>query len=751
MRTSGPTPEIPAMTDIELWGGVECTVNRVRDFYLDQLKFSDHENRAEDLELFAELGIKKIRYPVLWERIAPRKGEYRWAWADERLERLRELGVEPILGLVHHGSGPSYTDLLDPSFAEGLAEFAARVAARYPWARLFTPVNEPLTTARFSALYGLWYPHASDSRSFARALLNQCRAISLSMRAIREVTPGAVLVQTEDVGKTYGTRLLQYQVDFENERRWLSYDLLTGMLDWNSPAVRYLLEDCGVAAAELAWFEENPCPPGILGVNYYVTSERFLDERLDRYPACTHGGNGRHLYADVEAVRVLEEPIGGHLMVLREAWQRYGLPMAITEAHIGCTREEQMRWLTEAWTAARQVSREGGDVRAVTAWSLLGAHDWNSLLTRADGFYEPGVFDIRGGMPRETALGGMMRALAAGMTPTSPALASEGWWRRGVRFEYPPVHVGAESHRLDNVMMPSSPLLITGATGTLGRAFARICDLRGLHYVLLSRAEMDIADEASVLQALSGIRPWAVINTAGYVRVDDAEREPEKCLRENTVGPATLAKCCEMAGIPLVTFSSDLVFGGERRLPYLEGAAVAPLNVYGQSKAQAEEQVLGISSRALVIRTSAFFGPWDEYNFVTNALRTLSGGGAFIAPHDSVVSPTYVPDLVNTTLDLMLDGEHGIWHLANPAEVSWAEFAMLVAEEAGLDRKAVEPCSLSDLDLAAARPPYSALGSARGQLMPSLDQALARYFDQLEVPCFAAPRSSTAAGRARTA
>src|SRR3954462_13157246 len=161
----------------EVWGGVECTVNRVGDQFQDQLVRSGHAARLEDLDRFAQLGIRSLRYPVLWERTAPNGlADADWTWADQRLGRLRELGIRPIVGLVHHGSGPRHTRLVDPSFATGLAEFAQAVAERYPWGARYTPVNEPLTTARFSGLYGHWYPHGRDPLSFARALLTQCRA-----------------------------------------------------------------------------------------------------------------------------------------------------------------------------------------------------------------------------------------------------------------------------------------------------------------------------------------------------------------------------------------------------------------------------------------------------------------------------------------------------------------------------------------------------------------------------------------------
>ena len=732
---------LPAASALELWGGVECTVNRVGDEYYDQLEKNGHAGRADDLDLFAALGVRALRYPVLWERTAPDGLERAdWSWPDERLGRLRALGIRPVVGLVHHGSGPRHTSLVDPSFPEKLTEYARAVAARYAWVEDYTPVNEPLTTARFSGLYGHWYPHGRDALTFARALLTQCRAVVLAMRAVREVNPAARLVQTEDLGKTFSTRTLAYQADFENERRWLSFDLLCGRVNRDHPMWAYL-RWTGVGEAELAWFVENPCPPDVIGINHYLTSERFLDERVGRYPDRAPGGNGRHRYADVEAVRVCAEGTAGPRALLREAWERYRLPLAVTEAHLGCTREEQLRWLKEVWDAAHTLRAAGADVRAVTAWSLLGAYDWNSLLTRADGHYEPGVFDLRAPRPRPTALARMASDLAAGREHGHPALDSPGWWRRLDRLLYAPVRrrrarreVAMEREFELESGTAARPLVITGATGTLGRAFARLCEVRGLSYRLLTRREMDVADAASVEAAIDELKPWAVINTAGYVRVDDAEQEAELCLRENAEGAATVARACAARGVQLVTFSSDLVFNGEKREPYLESDEVAPLNVYGRSKAEAEARVLAAHPGALVLRTSAFFGPWDDYNFATVALRALASGRAFVAADDAVVSPTYVPDLVHACLDLLIDGEAGVWHLANAGAVTWADFARRVARGAGLDPQLVEGRPTKALRLAAARPAYAALGSERGLLLPPLESAVGRYLHERAVP-----------------
>src|SRR5689334_1570311 len=288
---------------LELWGGVECTRNRVGDRYFDQIVSTGHAARPLDLELFAAAGIRTLRYPVLWEVVAPRGPDSAdWRHTDERLARLRALGIDPIVGFLHHGSGPPHSSLLDPSFPEQLAEFAGAVAARYPWLRWFTPVNEPVTTARFSGLYGHWYPHLREDAAFTKMALNQCRAVVLSMRAIRKAIPDAKLVHIDDGGHTYGTAPVGYQVDFENHRRWLGFDLLDGRVAPDHPLWHYLLWS-GASPDELDALRSAPCRPDVVGLNYYVTSDRYLDHRIDLYPQSTWGGNGRIRYADVEAVR----------------------------------------------------------------------------------------------------------------------------------------------------------------------------------------------------------------------------------------------------------------------------------------------------------------------------------------------------------------------------------------------------------------------------------------------------------------
>lgn len=716
---------------VEIWGGMECTINRVHESYMDQLSLSGHYTRAlNDIERFAALGIKSIRYPVLWEKHQPEKNQpVNWSSSSETLNAIRQAGIEPIVGLVHHGSGPSYVNFFDGTFEHGLEQFAAKVAQQYPWVQYYTPINEPLTTARFCGLYGLWYPHQTTSLDFLRILFAECKATVLAMQAIRKINPEAKLVQTEDLGKIHSTPALKYQADFENKRRWLSYDLLCGKVNKQHELWQYLVWE-GITKEELLFFVNNPCPPDILGVNHYITSERWLDERVENFPPHTHGGNGRHVYADVEAVRAGKHV--GPKVLLKEAWDRYNMPIAVTEVHLHCTREEQMRWLHHVWQAANELLQEGVNIKAITAWALLGSFDWNSLLTIPAGVYEAGVFDVRGSALRSTVLAKMVETYARGDAYNHPVLEEEGWWNKPCAIYYK-VDEMPLCKDIEQDERSFTPLLIIGKTGTLGRAFARVCSQRNIPHVLLGRDDITITDPTDVERMLAKYKPWAIVNATGYVRVDDAEHERDNCFLINTTVPQILSAACSRHGIQFITFSSDLVFDGRKNNPYIESDSVAPLNVYGQSKAMAEAKVSTTFRDALIIRTSAFFGPWDRYNFVYHTLNTLKSGQEFIAANDMIISPTYVPDLVNVSLDLLLDGEKGIWNLSNKGSLSWSTLAGEVAERGGYTSAKVKAVTSSEMNFIASRPSYSALATEKGYELPSWDNALNRYFREQEM------------------
>lgn len=423
------------ISSIDLWGGLECTLNRVHDKYFDQLQLAGHYERESLLEHFQELKFSAFRFPVLWEKygtLSPDDSE--WQFPTRELEYLRHQQIVPIVGLVHHGSGPKHASIETPDFARELASYARKVARRFPWVEWYTPVNEPLTTARFCGLYGHWFPHGFSDRSFVTILMNECRATILAMKAIREINPRARLLQTEDLGKTYSTLPLAAQADFENVRRFLSLDLLCGKVNIAHPLWHYLLQ-AGATVKELMFFQEHACPPDQIGFNYYVTSERFLDHNLQHYPAHTLGGNGRQHYADVEAVRVnLTEPSGLYPL-LNEAWKRYDLPLAITEVHLNSSSAEQLTWVQYIGETVERLRQEGADIRAITLWALTGAYGWDKLLADpVTGTYESGLLDLSAGNLEETDYKKLL--LGALQSTASGTQRHPGWWEQPGRIAY---------------------------------------------------------------------------------------------------------------------------------------------------------------------------------------------------------------------------------------------------------------------------------------------------------------------------
>ena len=259
----------------------------------------------------------------------------------------------------------------------------------------------------------------------------------------------------------------------------------------------------------------------------------------------------------------------------------------------------------------------------------------------------------------------------------------------------------------------------------LGRALGRICELRGLAHKLLSHQEADICQAESIARAVSKYRPWAVVNAAGYTRIDAAERDRAACFAVNTRGAALAAGVCRKAGIPFATLSSNFVFDGKKEEAYNEGDAPRALSTFGSSKEQAEQEVACRYPQALILRTSSLFGPWTLPQFLAPVLRDR---GLAIVP-EGEISPTYIPDLGHALLDLLIDGETGIWHLANQGRISWSDFLRSICAGVSVPLPKIKVASLESFP--ARRPVQGALCSRRGWLMPSLDNAFSRFRNEI--------------------
>jgi dTDP-4-dehydrorhamnose reductase len=260
------------------------------------------------------------------------------------------------------------------------------------------------------------------------------KAVVMAITEMRKVNSQVELVQTEDLCKVHSTAPLKYQADFENERRWLTYDILTGKVNREHPLWKYFLSS-GITPKELGFFLDHPVIPAVCGFNYYVTSERFLDHRIKKYRVRYHGGNGRQRYADIEAVRSDLAPAIDPGNLLREAWTRFHLPLALTEVHLAGPADQQMKWFYEAWKTGLELKKQGIDFRAVTAWSLLGSFDWDSLLCVKNNHYETGVYDIRSGKPVVTPMTVFLRELTHHPAALTDLSKITGWWQKEAVLE----------------------------------------------------------------------------------------------------------------------------------------------------------------------------------------------------------------------------------------------------------------------------------------------------------------------------
>lgn len=280
---------------------------------------------------------------------------------------------------------------------------------------------------------------------------------------------------------------------------------------------------------------------------------------------------------------------------------------------------------------------------------------------------------------------------------------------------------------------------ITGAGGQLAADMARA--LRGWELHLLTHADMDVANRTAVENALRGIRPAIVINTAAFHRVDECERRAGRSFAVNEAGAFYLALACREIGATLVHISTDYVFDGEKRRPYVETDWANPLNVYGLSKLAGEEAIRETLDRHLIIRTSGLYGAAGARakggNFVNLMLSRAAGGEPLRVVDDQRLSPTYTRHLAAKIVWLLENEAFGLMHVTNAGACSWYEFTRSILHHSGLSAD-LAPVSTRCTGALARRPAYSVLAHASlaalgADDMPSWQEALPEYLAEIVV------------------
>ena len=357
--------------------GIECSYPKVEHGKRrDQLAETKHyENWLRDFELCKELGVKFLRYGPPYYRMHLGPDRYDWSFTDEVLPVLQEMGLTPIMDLCHFGVPDWVGDFQNTDWPPLFANYARAFAERYPWVLHYTPVNEILVCARFSASYGMWNEQLKSDKSMVSAHTNQCKATLFAMSSILDVVPNAVFFQSE----TCEVFLEEYPetmhaVDLKNAERFVTFDFLYGRAP--SGEMTLWLFDNGLSLDDyqsMIQHGRRTAPHCIMGLDYYEGSEKRLNQ--DDYPYSAGPTFGWHSVAS-------------------QYWRRYRRPMMLTETNCG-RAEDGPDWLWKTWLCIENMRREGAPVIGFTWYSLQDQVDWDIKLREIRGHVvENGLYDL---------------------------------------------------------------------------------------------------------------------------------------------------------------------------------------------------------------------------------------------------------------------------------------------------------------------------------------------------------------------
>ena len=383
MTSSPAHAHARANPELILATGIECSYPTItgrngKRQRIDQLEKCFHYQRwRDDLQLVRELGIRYLRYGPPYYRMHSSPDTYDWSFSDEVFAKMRRLQIEPIVDLCHFGVPDWIGDFQNPDWPASFAQYARAFARRYPWVRWYTPVNEIYVCAKLSALHGLWNEQLRSEESFVTALKHMCRANLLAIDAILHERSDALFVQSES-GECFhqGSQdpEIVAQADFENQRRFLSFDLL-----YAHPVrddIRAYLRQCGLDDAEYAWFMNHRLSDRIImGNDFYRRNEQLVMP-----------GGGMAPTGDVY----------GWYLITRQYYERYRRPLMHTETNnIGTGAVEAPGWLWRQFLNVQLMHAEGIPVLGFTWYSLTDQMDWDVALRDERNMVNPvGLYDL---------------------------------------------------------------------------------------------------------------------------------------------------------------------------------------------------------------------------------------------------------------------------------------------------------------------------------------------------------------------
>lgn len=340
---------------------------------VDEMAKTGHYTHWEtDFGLLADIGIEFLRYgpPYFSTHTAP--GQFDWAFADATFNKLKELGITPIVDLCHFGVPDWLGNFQNPEFPFFFAEYARAFAVRFPDLLLYTPINEIFIAAMFSGQYGWWNECLQSDQAFVTALKHLCKANVLAMHAILQVQPNATFIQSESSEYFHAIDPQAAPLArFLNQKRFLSLDLTYGY-PLGVTMYEFLLQN-GMTKNEYSWFIENQVKARcIMGNDYYVTNEHLV------HPDGSTQAAGE---------------IFGYYVITQQYYKRYKLPIMHTETNIRMPACNE--WLIKQWANVHRLKHDGVPVVGFTWYSLLHQVDWDSALRNdAGNINELGLYDL---------------------------------------------------------------------------------------------------------------------------------------------------------------------------------------------------------------------------------------------------------------------------------------------------------------------------------------------------------------------
>jgi beta-glucosidase/6-phospho-beta-glucosidase/beta-galactosidase len=341
---------------------------------VDEMEKCGHYERwQEDFDLVNELDIQFLRWGPPYYKTHLGPDRYDWSFTDASMNGLRERRITPIVDLCHFGLPDWVGGFSNPDWPRLFADYARAFAQRYPWVRLYTPVNEIFVAATFSGLLGWWNDRLRSDRDWVTILQHLCKANVMAMHAILDVHEHPTFVQSESSEYFHPEGpAAQEKAAFLNERRFLSLDLTYGR-SIDVLMYEYLLDN-GMTRQDYHWFRHNQVKARcLMGNDYYQSNEHLVGEDGTVTPS---------------------GEIFGYYVITHQYFARYGLPVMHTETNLK-DAEKAPGWLRKEWANMHRLKQDGVPIVGFTWYSLTDQVDWDTALREENGTVNAcGLYDL---------------------------------------------------------------------------------------------------------------------------------------------------------------------------------------------------------------------------------------------------------------------------------------------------------------------------------------------------------------------